>query len=101
MTKYMNPFSGLLLALAMTSTQAEPVMNLITINTNDPAGYAAWAKDNAENISKANNAMAMGLCSPTSGAEELGDPYLWSFYDSQKCRQTDAMNPVFAKPSRK
>ena len=56
MTKYLTTFSGLLLALAMTSTQAEPVMNLITINTNDPAGYSAWAKDNAENISKANNA---------------------------------------------
>ena len=95
MTKYLTPFSGLLLALAMTSTQAEPVMNLITINTNDPAGYAAWAKDNAESISKANNAMAMGLCSPTSGAEEMGDHYLWSFYDSQETVwQTDAMNPV-------
>ena len=53
---------------ACVSVQAEPVMNLITINTNDPAGYAAWAKSSAPTLIKANNAMAMGLCSPTSAA---------------------------------
>ena len=52
-----------------TAVQAEPVMTLITVNTANPAGYSAWAKGNAEAISKANGAMAMGLCSPTSGAD--------------------------------
>ena len=55
---------------ACASVQAEPVMNLITINTNDPAGYSAWAKGSAKALVKANNAMAMGLCSPTSGAQK-------------------------------
>lgn len=63
--------------------KAEPVMNLITINTADGAGYAAWAKGSAEVISKSNGAMAMGLCSPVAGAEQQGDHYLWSFFDSQ------------------
>ena len=39
---------------------AEGVMNLITVNTNDPAGYAAWAKKSAHTLVEANGAMAMG-----------------------------------------
>ena len=64
---------------------AEPVMNLITINTADGAGYAKWAENSAATIGEANGAMAMGLCSPTSGAEVMGDHYLWSFFDSRSC----------------
>ena len=75
--------------------KAEPVMNLITINTADGAGYAAWAKGSAEAISKSNNAMAMGLCSPTAGAEQPGDHYLWSFFDSQVTAwSTSSQNPT-------
>lgn len=81
-----------------TAVQAEPVMTLITVNTANPAGYSAWAKGNAEAISKANGAMAMGLCSPTSGAEKMGDHYLWSFFDSQQTVwASDPMNPVVMK----
>ena len=70
-------------------------MNLITINTADGAGYAAWAKGSAEAISKSNNAMAMGLCSPTAGAEQPGDHYLWSFFDSQVTAwSTSSQNPT-------
>ena len=75
--------------------QAEPVMTLITVNTADPAGYAGWAKSNAEKLSKANGAMAMGLCSPTSGAQKMGDHYLWSFFGSQEAAwSADPMNPI-------
>ncbi len=82
---------------ACASVQAEPVMNLITINTNDPAGYAAWAKSSAPKLIKANDAVAMGLCSPTSGAQEMGDHYLWTFFDSQvKVWSNDPMNPTVA-----
>jgi len=82
---------------ACASVQAEPVMNLITINTNDPAGYAAWAKSSAPTLIEANNAMAMGLCSPTSGAQEMGDHYLWTFFDSQvTVWSNDPMNPTVA-----
>ena len=74
---------------------AEGVMNLITVNTNDPAGYAAWAKKSAPTFVEANGAMAMGLCSPTSGAQVIGDHYLWSFFESQeKAWSSDPMNPV-------
>ena len=79
----------------MAAANAEPVMNLITVNTNNAAGYAAWAKSSAPALVKANNAMAMGLCTPTSGAEMMGDLYLWSFFDSQETvYKTDPMNPA-------
>jgi len=88
----------LLLSWIVSTATAEPVMNLITINTPDGAGYAEWAKNSAPVLGKANGAMAMGLCSPTSGAEVMGDHYLWSFFDSQKTAwQTDPMNPVVAQ----
>ena len=78
--------------------KAEPVMNLITINTSDGAGYAAWAKGSAEAISKSNNAMAMGLCSPVAGAEQMGDQYLWSFFDSQTTAWSNtSQNPTVRK----
>lgn len=83
--------------LASVPTKAEPVMNLITINTQDAAGYAAWAKASAPIIAKANNATAMGLCSPTAGPEMMGDHYLWSFFDSQETAWGNSgMNPVVA-----
>ena len=97
----MKRFRNVLGAIALCSSafvQAEPVMSLITVNTSDPAGYAGWAKSNAEAISKANGAMAMGLCSPTSGAEQMGDHYLWSFFDSQESTwSSDPMNPTVRK----
>ena len=86
---------GSLVLVACAASQAEPVMTLITVNTAEPAAYSAWAKKNAAAISKANGAMAMGLCSPTSGAQKMGDHYLWSFFDSQtSVWSSDPMNPV-------
>ena len=73
---------AVLVSVFCLTARAEPVMTLITVNTADPAGYAAWARSNAEDISKANGAVAMGLCSPTTGAEQMGDHYLWSFFPS-------------------
>jgi len=94
----MKTFSKIVGAIALCTSalvQAEPVMTLITVNTADPAGYAGWAKSNAEKISKANGAMAMGLCSPTAGAQKMGDHYLWSFFGSQEAAwSADPMNPV-------
>jgi hypothetical protein len=75
--------------------KSEPVMNLITINTSDGAGYAAWAKNSARAIATSNKASAMGLCSPMAGAEQMGDHYLWTFFDSQATAwSTDSQNPV-------
>ena len=95
MNKLRSTFVGVLLALMANVALAEGVMNLITVNTNDPAGYAAWAKKSAPTLVEANGAMAMGLCSPTSGAQVIGDHYLWSFFESQeKAWSSDPMNPV-------
>lgn len=89
--------SALTLSFSIVS-QAEPVMNLITLNTLDGAGYAEWVKGSAEAIGKSNNAMAMGLCSPMAGAEQIGDHYLFSFFDSQKTAWTNsAQNPTMRK----
>ncbi|MBL6688415.1 MAG: hypothetical protein ISP92_09300 [Pseudomonadales bacterium] len=83
--------------LTAAFAKAEPVMTLITVNTQDAAGYAAWAKSSAPVIAKANNATAMGLCSPTAGAEVMGDHYLWSFFDSQETAWGNSvMNPIVA-----
>lgn len=96
--KNLSKIVGSLLVCFSVGVQAEPVMSLVTVNTNDPAGYSAWAKTNAAAISKANGAMAMGLCSPTSGAQQMGDHYLWSFFDSQESLwSADPMNPVSRK----
>ena len=89
--------SAIALSLSATSL-AEPVMNLVTVNTQDGAGYAAWAKGSAEAISKSNNAMSMGLCSPMSGAEQMGDHFLFTFFDSQKTAWANSTpNPTMTK----
>ena len=93
--KTISKILGPLFICACASAHAEPVMSLITVNTNDAAGYAAWAKGSAKTIATANGAMAMGLCSPTSGAQKMGDHYLWSFFDSQEAAwSVDPMNAV-------
>ena len=46
---------------------AEPVMNLITINTADGAGYAKWTENSAATIGEANGAMAMGASIRSGG----------------------------------
>lgn len=90
--------SGIALSCILSFAQAEPVMNLVTVNTKDAAGYAAWAQKSAPKLIKANNAMAMGLCSPSSGAEQTGDHYLWSFFDSQETAwQNTQMNPTVVR----
>jgi len=89
--------STLAMTLSLTA-RAEPVMNLITINTDDGAGYAEWAKGSAKAIATSNNAMAMGLCSPIAGAEQQGDHYLWSFFESQTSAwSVGAQNPTVRK----
>ena len=89
--------SALTLSFSVVS-QAEPVMNLITLNTQDGAGYAEWVKGSAEAIGKSNNAVSMGLCSPMAGAEQMGDHYLFSFFDSQKTAWANgAQNPTMLK----
>ena len=95
MNKIRSTFVGVLVALMANASFAEGVMNLITLNTNDPAGYAAWAKKSAAKLVEANDSMAMGLCSPTSGAQVIGDHYLWTFFESQeKAWSSDPNNPV-------
>lgn len=95
MKKLTTIASGILMALMANATIAEPVMNLITVNTKNAAAYAGWVKDSAPAIIEANSAMAMGLCSPTSGAQEAGDHYLWSLFDSQETAwQGSPSNPV-------
>ena len=96
--KTLSKVLGSLVFVWGATAQAEPVMSLVTVNTQDPAGYAAWAKSNAEAVSKANGAMAMGLCSPTSGAQKMGDHSLWSFFDSQASLWSgDPYNPTVRK----
>ena len=76
----------------------EPVMSLITVNTEDTAGYRDWAKGSSEAIAKTNGASAIGLCSPRIGAEEMGDLYFWSLFDSNETAwKTDPNNPAIAK----
>ncbi len=88
---------GVFATLLSVSVSAEPVMTLITLNTDDPAGYRDWAMNSAETIGEANAAMAGGLCSPRAGAEEMGDLYLWTLFDSQKTAwSADPMNPAVA-----
>jgi hypothetical protein len=91
--KTISKLLGPLFICACATAHAEPVMSLITVNTNDAAGYAAWAKGSAKTIATANGAMAFGLCSPNSGAQKMGDHYLWSFFDSQEAAwSVDPMN---------
>ena len=77
MKKFLKSFV-LIFLLASTYVTAEPVMTLITVNTDDPAGYLEWARGSSETIGKTNNASAVGICSPRIGAEEMGDLYFWN-----------------------
>ena len=61
---------------------AAPAMNVFTINTSDPMGYMDWARASAPITSPPSNTSSSGVCLPGSGAEEFGDMYFFSLYDS-------------------
>jgi len=77
---------------------AEPVMTLITVNTDNPAGYIEWARASSETLGEANGASGVGICSARVGAEEMGDLYFWTLFDSNETAwKSDPNNPTVAK----
>ena len=78
--------------------QAEPVMTLLTINTNNQEGYIDWARESAAALAAANGATAIGACTPRAGAEYQGDLYFWTFHESQAAAwKSDANSPAVQK----
>ena len=81
-----------------TYATAEPVMTLITVNTDNPAGYIEWARASSETLGEANGASGVGICSARVGAEEMGDLYFWTLFDSNETAwKSDPNNPTVAK----
>ncbi len=81
-----NVIKSFLVSCVFTAfaVSAEPAMNLVTINTQDTAGYVAWLKGSSKAIANATNASTAGICRPIAGAEEEGDLYVWFMADSQQ-----------------
>ena len=61
---------------------AMPAMNVFTINTADPLGYLAWARDAGPVTGPPSNTSVGGVCMPSYGAEEVGDMYYFNIFDS-------------------
>ena len=61
---------------------AMPAMNVFTINTSDPLGYLAWARDAGPVTGPPSNTSVGGVCMPSYGAEEVGDMYYFNIFDS-------------------
>ena len=73
-------------------------MTLITVNTDNPAGYIEWARASSETLGEANGASGVGICSARVGAEEMGDLYFWTLFDSNETAwKSDPNNPTVAK----
>ena len=84
--------------VTITYATAEPVMTLITVNTDNPAGYIEWARASSETLGEANGASGVGICSARVGAEEMGDLYFWTLFDSNETAwKSDPNNPTVAK----
>ena len=84
--------------ITSTYATAEPVMTLITVNTDNPAGYIEWARASSETLGEANGASGVGICSARVGAEEMGDLYFWTLFDSNETAwKSDPNNPTVAK----
>ena len=64
------------------SVSAAPATYVFTINTDNAAGYAEWMMSNGESLGNATGAKELGLCLPTTGAENTGDLYGYARYDS-------------------
>ena len=57
----------------------EPVMSLITVNTEDTAGYRDWAKRKLQLSQKPTALQQLVFARPRIGAEEMGDLYFGAF----------------------
>ncbi len=74
--KYRAVLAGAAL-LFSTQTLATPAMSVVTVNTEDPVGYMAWAQKNGAAIGNAIEATAGGVCLSIAGFYEPGEVYYW------------------------
>ena len=73
-------FKTLLIGLFTMAINAEGGLSVITINTDDAAGYVSWLKENSPLFANAwgDNVASSGICSPISGGEQEGNHYVWN-----------------------
>ena len=72
----------IMISCAASFAFAMPAMNVFTINTADPLGYLAWARDAGPVTGPPSNTSVGGVCMPSYGAEEVGDMYYFNIFDS-------------------
>ena len=73
-------FKTLLISLFTLTMNAEGGLSVITINTDDAAGYVSWLKENSPISANSwgDNVASSGICSPISGGEQEGNHYVWN-----------------------
>lgn len=59
---------------------ATPGLGVITITTDDPVKYMKWITNAVPVFKEAwgDNVAAFGICSPSSGAQMMGEHFIWS-----------------------
>ena len=62
------------------SVLATPGLGVITITTDDPVKYMKWITNAVPVFKEAwgDNVVAFGICSPSSGAEKIGEHVIWN-----------------------
>lgn len=71
---------------------------IITVNTDDPEAYRAWAEQSLPVMAEAMGMAAMGMCRSAQGARRLGDMYGFAFASSHGAMIGSARpNPTVAR----
>ena len=77
MTKTANLVFSLALVIPTVAQAGQQASQVVRVNTDDVAGYLAWAEASAPVI-LADASGAISACAPRFGAEAEGDIYWWS-----------------------
>ena len=94
-----NIILSLTFILISSGLASTPGLNVITINTDDAQRYASWLQKAIPIFEEVwgDNVVAFGICSPISGAEKLGNNFVWSVAPSLAIGFASA-NDVYEDP---
>ena len=80
---------------------ATPGLGVITITTDDPVKYMKWIINAVPVFKEAwgDNVGAFGICSPSSGAQMMGEHFIWSVSPSLSVGYASSNDVYLHEPS--
>ena len=91
----LSAWTSLLLSLWSVNALSGPAMSVLTVNSQDPAGYMKWVQQSGPAIGESIDAAVGGVCLPSAGYYGPGELYYCHlFNDHATALGSEQYNPT-------